>query len=434
MLALYSMCNQTLDVLFDGQDGSYDGVASTFSDLRQTCLQLSPSSVVDEMKRLQDSGCEVNADGVGEEAVQQHGADGCTDSRPELCALVIDGALTCQDDFCQDKKACAHSGACDATCSFCRRRSQINFGDKCSALTLQSRVEPINAACCDEDGACNGAGAGVPTVCDAKCAIVYRPFFSDCQTTLQMAFGAHADTYAAFLQLASTCDALPVDQLLQATAGAICPNAEPAAQPESGGFGNWLDAALDCPLGMLEHYAINIDNQCCADDPDNCFWPEGGSPAECSLDCGTAMLGSATQCTKTMDVVLDGMDGDRDGKSHVVDNLVGFHCLESVCLCCVRTADSSSLTPVCLVLASQHQKCMAIPPRAVILHLKELQDQGCPIDVNGVSETTVGADGGGACVDTADSALCSLVTSGLVSCSVDFCPGACPHASACDAT
>jgi hypothetical protein len=77
---------------------------------------------------------------------------------------------------------------------------------------------------------------------------------------------------------------------------------------------------------------------------------------------------------------------------------------------------------------------MAIPPRAVILYLKELQDQGCPVDVNGVGETTVVVNGDGTCVDTADSALCSLVTSGLLSCSVDFCPGACPHASACDAT
>lgn len=329
MLALYSVCNRTIDVLFDGQDGSYDGVASTFSNLRQTCLQLSPSSVVDEMKRLQDSGCEVNADGVGEENVQQHGAGGCTDSRVELCTLIADGALSCKDDFCQDKNACAHSGACDDTCGFCRRRSQITFGDECSALTLQSRVEPVNGACCDEDGACNGGGAGVPTACDAKCAIVYGPFFSDCQTTLEMAFGAQPGTYAAFSELASTCDALPVDQLLQATARAVCPNAEPAAQPESGGFGNWLDDALDCPLGMLERYAISIDNQCCANDPDNCFWPEGGSPAECSLDCGIAMLGSAARCTKTMDVVLDGMDGDRDGKSHVVDSLVSVHCLDT---------------------------------------------------------------------------------------------------------
>ena len=161
MLELYSMCNRTLDVLFDGQDGSYDGVASTFSDLRQTCLQLSPSSVVGEMKRLQDSGCVVNADGVGEETVQQNNGNGCRDTGIELCALIADGALSCEADFCQDKKACKHSGVCDATCGFCHRRSQINFGNQCSALTLQSRVEPVNGACCDADGACNGGGGRV---------------------------------------------------------------------------------------------------------------------------------------------------------------------------------------------------------------------------------------------------------------------------------
>lgn len=87
-----------------------------------------------------------------------------------------------------------------------------------------------------------------------------------------------------------------------------------------------------------------------------------------------------------------------------------------------------------LVAAPQYRKCNAIPPRAIILHLKELQDQGCPVDVNGVSETTVDTIGGDTCVDTADSTLCSLIESGLLSCSVDFCPGVCPHAYACDAT
>lgn len=87
-----------------------------------------------------------------------------------------------------------------------------------------------------------------------------------------------------------------------------------------------------------------------------------------------------------------------------------------------------------LVVASQYRKCNAIPSRAVILHLKELQDQGCPVDANGVSETTVDTTRDDTCVDTADSTLCSLVESGLLSCSVDFCPEVCPHAYACDAT
>jgi hypothetical protein len=324
LLHLYSMCNRTLDVLFDGMDGSYDGVASTFSDLRQKCMRLSSRSVIDEMKRMEDSGCQISADGIGEEVVRLPGNDGgCTDSgKPELCALVAAGALSCETDFCQNEDLCAHTGECDATCALCHRRAQIDLGNECSVMTLQTRVEPVNVACCDEDGACNGGGAGVPTVCDAQCAIVYGPFFAECEPTLQMAFAAQPVTMSAFAQLASTCDSLPVDQLLQAITAAVCPNAEPATQPESGGYGNWLDAALDCPLGMLERYAINIDNQCCANDPDHCFWPEGGSPAECSVECGIAMIGQSGQCKKTMDLVLDGMDGERDGQSHIVDDLV----------------------------------------------------------------------------------------------------------------
>jgi hypothetical protein len=34
------------------------------------------------------------------------------------------------------------------------------------------------------------------------------------------------------------------------------------------------------------------------------------------------MIGQSGQCKKTMDLVLDGMDGERDGQSHIVDDLV----------------------------------------------------------------------------------------------------------------
>ena len=82
-----------------------------------------------------------------------------------------------------------------------------------------------------------------------------------------------------------------------------------------------LDSSLDCPLGMLESYAVDIDNKCCENDPDQCFWSDGGSPAECDIECGVALLGPGTHCDKTIDLALDGMDGSLDGASHVIDGL-----------------------------------------------------------------------------------------------------------------
>ena len=76
-------------------------------------------------------------------------------------------------------------------------------------------------------------GCTVPCGAGSTAGIVARTS----AMTLEMAFGAQPDTFAAFSQLASTCNSLPVDKLLKATALAICPDAEPGVQPKSGGFG-----------------------------------------------------------------------------------------------------------------------------------------------------------------------------------------------------
>ena len=43
------------------------------------------------------------------------------------------------------------------------------------------RVNELNDACCDVPGVCT---AGVPTECDAKCALVFVPFYTDCREVL----------------------------------------------------------------------------------------------------------------------------------------------------------------------------------------------------------------------------------------------------------
>jgi hypothetical protein len=222
-------------------------------------------------------------------------------------------------------------------------------------------------------------------------------FYSDCEDTLRTSFAGQPVTLAAFSSLFATCNALPVEQLLEAVSDAVCADTESTDPPADGGFGAWLDAAtLDCPLGLLEQLAVRIDNACCDDGA--CSGAVG--PATCSVSCATPLLGGGANCQATFNTVLDGMDLTFDG-----------------------TADA---------ITSLRASCGLISTTDVVTELKRMQATGCVLALDGVGETSVVA-GDQNCVDTGSEALCSLVNVGVLSCSVDFCAD-CRHASACDAT
>ena len=82
------------------------------------------------------------------------------------------------------------------------RRTQINLGATCSAMNLATKVDEVNAACCD-NGACDTAAgsSGIPRICDAKCAMVYAPFYRSCGYTLgQQGFVSAPPLHSACLR------------------------------------------------------------------------------------------------------------------------------------------------------------------------------------------------------------------------------------------
>ena len=203
-LALYSTCNATMTQLLDGVDGELDGVAAVVEDLRTRCLAIPVTDIIAELIRMRnEDSCTIDGDGIGEQQVHVRAPGECIDSGGDtLCGLISAGVLTCESDFCPE---CAHAHKCDVSCGFdCssnggsaggkhRRTQGIHLSNVCSALNLGEKVGPVNTACCDEgrQDVCTGGGdAGVPTVCDVKCAMEYAPFYDECERALRTAFSA----------------------------------------------------------------------------------------------------------------------------------------------------------------------------------------------------------------------------------------------------
>ena len=247
------------------------------------------------------------------------------------------------------------------------------------------------------EATCQGGGSGVPTVCDAQCAMAYSPFFDQCERTLRMSFDP--DTLAAFTGLAHTCDTLPVVPLLASLAQASCPDTNDATAgiDADDGFGAWLDSNLDCSLAQLKVASAAVDAVCCPEQ-DDCT--DGSGPGTCTAECGGKLLSMISSCPQTLNLVFDGLgDGVYDGSAQTILN--------------------------------QRDECLTLPAEDVVAAIKEKQDAGCTLRVEGVGETQVDAT---ACDDLGPEELCALVGEGMLHCATDFCPNDCAHAGQCDLT
>ena len=262
-------CDLTMRGVFDAVDGNDDDNPEAVSDFRALCDTVTVPDIFREMGRIVDAGnCGTfDPEGVGEQTVVDPSAGGgCVDTGPaSRCALVRNGILTCAEDFCSD---CSHAGDCDRTCAFCgnnqqhrrvlsQRGLQIDLSKGCLPSNLETRVAPMNHACCDADRmtACDGGSAGVPTVCDARCGIAFTPFFDDCEM-VRSSFAPDPSTMSAFVDLDRTCRGLPRQQLLSSLADALPCEIGDASNPnggkEQGIFGAWMDSAMDCRLEVFE--------------------------------------------------------------------------------------------------------------------------------------------------------------------------------------
>ena len=203
LLQLLDDCRPTLDIMLDMNDGTRDGVAGQLDELRAQCLAIPSAEVVAELKTMHDAGMCSNAmlDGVARTEV---GAAPCVDVNTH-CDILIAGGIDCGEQ--------EMITGCRATCGTCdddgggKRRAQIT--SSCPLKDFDTQASAVNDACCDDDDC-----QGVPTACDAKCAVVFDGFFDRCSSILGLQM---ADQMPDFTSLHATCSTqLPVEPLLRA--------------------------------------------------------------------------------------------------------------------------------------------------------------------------------------------------------------------------
>eukprot|EP01052_Picozoa_sp_SAG31_P037529 SAG31_NODE_4860_length_2902_cov_1.736354_1_plen_855_part_00 len=244
LLPLQDECGGLLNELFDGDDDRYDGEYKPLTYLTNACNEIPCAELLRWLKALQAEGrCPDSAlDGVAATTVA---APICEDVWGERCVAMLDsGLMTCEVDFCNTAASaagsCHNSGLCDRSCGFCHsghyrhRQLQILPLGRCDPAAFVDRVHAVERACCSD-----GCPDGVPTECDAKCAVVYTDFYSECQHQLEASLGH--ERFGAYERLFSTCnDDLPTEPLLHAVA--LCsaseavepePEPEPETQPET---------------------------------------------------------------------------------------------------------------------------------------------------------------------------------------------------------
>eukprot|EP01045_Picozoa_sp_COSAG04_P022352 COSAG04_NODE_2513_length_3987_cov_11.345165_3_plen_420_part_00 len=193
-------CRPFLDLMLDLGDGVCDGVAGQLDDLKAQCLAIPPANVLGDLKEMHDAGncSDEQLNGVARTEVT---AAACADSPDVDCGTLMQGGLKCKDSIMVTN--------CRATCGMCGGHRRAQLASTCPLKQFDTDVAAVNTACCDDDE----CSEGVPTVCDAKCAIAFNDFFDRCQNILMLQM---AEQMPGFMDLHSTCATrLPVEPLLR---------------------------------------------------------------------------------------------------------------------------------------------------------------------------------------------------------------------------
>ena len=268
LLPLLDNCRPLLDALLDMDDGVRDGVTGQLTALREECLAIPELDVLSRLKEMNEAGT-CSAEALNGMALTPVTAAPCADSGQVECGALILAGLRCKD--------ATMVADCALTCGQCNGHRRAQITSRCTGFDDQAVV--VNTACCDYDG-CNG----VPTTCDAKCAITYIDFFERCSRQLEDAIDPHQ--YPAWADLHSTCATqLPVEPLLRAVIA--CQGVDPEPEPEP-----YSDPSGDCSTIPCQNGGTCADSATditLAAGTYSCTCPTGfsGQPTAFGVNCET---------------------------------------------------------------------------------------------------------------------------------------------------
>ena len=250
LLPLLADCRDILDAMYDAIDGRADGDAAIFDTASDMCLQIPSHDALHRVEQLHSNGVcpDEILDGVAEVEVVDGAGGECLDTNDNCpiflsmgvacdtlvgtCDLTCEVCQPCEDinpncgQFIAMGVTCENLvGTCGLTCGVCghrRRTLDVHRGRRvqetpsCDLANLQANTAKINEACCDTRPG-DVCADGVPTTCDAKCAIFFVTLYDQCRDYL--ALQLDPATASAMDSLASTCaDELPTEDLLLAAA------------------------------------------------------------------------------------------------------------------------------------------------------------------------------------------------------------------------
>ena len=222
LLPLVKDCRPVLDLLYDPLDHSRDGHAGVFDAAHRACLTMPGSVALDELTRLRKSNPGICTSEILNTVAQTQVTYDCADTNSH-CKGGIESGFT----------ACPAGGQCDKTCNLCpdtgqggrhrlldtlaeevhvRRRTQAAL--PCNLQSFNADIRKLNSDCCDDGGRCS---TGVPTSCDAKCAVTFVEWYDRCQKVMLTRFSTKL--LAGFASLYTTCTKkLPIEALIEAVA------------------------------------------------------------------------------------------------------------------------------------------------------------------------------------------------------------------------
>ena len=328
LLPLLHDCHAIVDKMFDSDDGLEDGIASQFDTVYDACLHIDNAVALQALEDLQSQGrcTDEMLNGVGETAVAEAP---CEDSRDGCDALIASGFMTCAADFaatgrmaglcdrtcafcdgpagppppCDDQRdgcsgtiatgfvscesdfcpTCPMESQCDKTCGFCTddgHHHRLQAALQCDLQNFQANSDLVSEKCCDDGVSCGG---GVPTTCDAKCALTFVPFYDQCSGIL--GHMVDATSMASFTRLYGTCSTgMPVEPLLRAAAEC---SADPCAAVECGSHGTCDAGACTCSAG---YDGSNCENRLPPPPPPASPWQLGDFGENCDVVCQRAGL------------------------------------------------------------------------------------------------------------------------------------------------